>query len=244
MDTASSAVPIRLSPLALLTRRGAFWADIRARSLAWNDLAALVGFIVLGTAVYGAVLAGWRSPRLALYGAVKLPMLFLGTTAIVAVFNWMLASLLGAGLSLRSTLLLVFSSMTVATWILLSLAPVALFFTVTGVAYTGTPAELRTAHNFILVTHILILASAGVAGNAALLGGLRDLAAPRCRWMPLFLSWLATFAFVGCQLGWILRPFVGSPFYPVAFLRPDCFERNFYEFVFGEVLPYLLRGGS
>jgi len=52
------------------------------------------------------------------------------------------------------------------------------------------------------------------------------------------------FAFVGCQMSWILRPFVGSPFYPVVFMRAECLQRNFYEFVFAEVLPYLLTGGA
>ncbi len=55
-------------------------------------------------------------------------------------------------------------------------------------------------------------------------------------------AWLASYAFVGCQLSWILRPFVGSPFFPVEFLRPDALDRNFYEFVFTEVLPFLLAG--
>jgi hypothetical protein len=51
-------------------------------------------------------------------------------------------------------------------------------------------------------------------------------------------------AFVGCQTSWSLRPFVGSPFYPVVFLRPDALQRNFYEFVFGEVLPFIITGGT
>jgi hypothetical protein len=55
--------------------------------------------------------------------------------------------------------------------------------------------------------------------------------------------WLVCFGFVGCQMAWVLRPFVGSPFYPVAFLRSDALDRKFYEFVFGEVLPFLIRGG-
>ena len=38
--------------------------------------------------VVGVVLAGWRSPRLALYVAVKLPLLMLGTTGLVMILNW------------------------------------------------------------------------------------------------------------------------------------------------------------
>ena len=232
-----------VSPLDLLTKRAAFWAGARARPPEWRDLLPLVGFIILGCGVYGAVLAGWRSPRLALYGAIKLPALFIATTAIVALFNWMLATITGAGLSFRSTLFVVFSAMTMAAWILLSLAPVAALFVATGVRESGTPEDMHFAHNCMLVTHIAILAVAGVTGNAALWGGLREMAAARRPTTGLFFAWVGTFAFVGCQMGWILRPFVGSPFYPVEFLRPDFLDRNFYEFVFGEVLPYIFKGG-
>ena len=41
-------------------------------------------------------------------------------------------------------------------------------------------------------------------------------------------------------MGWILRPFLGSPFYDVVFLRPDALDRNFYEFIFADVVPALL----
>ncbi len=228
----------------LLKDRDAFWDRMRAQDLRWKDLLSLVAFVVLASGLYGAVLAGWRSPRLSAYVAVKLPMLFLGTTALVAVFNWMTASILGSGLSFRSTVFVVFGSMTIGCWILISLAPVALFFIISGVSYSGTHDELRYAHNSILMTHIVILALAGVAGNAALLKGLRRLVRPRCPAAGLFLVWLSAFAFVGCQMSWILRPFVGSPFYPIVFMRPDCLDRNFYEFVFTEVLPFLLTGGK
>ncbi len=176
--------------------------------------------------------------------AVKLPALFLGTTAFVAVFNWMIASMLGSGLSFKATIFTVFASMAIGGWILLGLVPVSLFFLLSGVSYSGSHTELQIAHNTILLTHIFILALAGIGGNVALLQGLRRIVRPRCPAMSLFTAWLAAFAFVGCQLSWILRPFIGSPFFPVEFLRPDALNRNFYEFVFTEVLPFLLTGGK
>ena len=231
-------------PITLLHDRETFWRAIRSRELGWRDVSSLVTFIVLVCGLYGAVLAGWRSPRLSLVVAVKLPVLFLGTMAMVAVFNWMTASLLNSGLSPRSTLFVVLAAMTIGCWILLALLPVALFFLASGVAATGTHDELRYAHNAILMTHIAILALAGLAGNAALLKGLQRVVNPGCPVSALFALWIAAFAFVGCQLSWILRPFVGSPFYPVAILRPDCLDRNFYEFVFTEVLPFLITGAK
>jgi hypothetical protein len=235
---------VKALPVVLLCDRDMFWDMLRSDDLGWKDLVSLGAFVVFACSLYGAVLAGWRSPRLSLYVAVKLPMLFLGTTAIVAVFNWMTASMLGSGLSFRSTVFVVFASMTIGCWIMLSMVPVALFFLVSGVSYSGTHDELRYAHNLILMTHISILALAGVAGNAALLKGLRRIVRRDCPAMQLFMFWLIAFAFVGCQMSWMLRPFVGSPFYPVAFMRPDALDRNFYEFVFTEVLPFLATGGK
>ncbi len=234
---------LRSAPSTLLRHRDSFWEAVRKDQLDWKDLLSLALFVVLACGLYGTILAGWRSPLLSAYVAVKLPLLFLGTMAVVSVFNWMAASILGAGLSFRSTVFVVLASMTIACWILLSLVPVVLFFLASGISYAGTHDELRYSHNLILITHIAILGIAGVAGNASLLKGLRCVVSPRCPSGTLFMLWLIAFAFVGCQLSWILRPFVGSPFYPVAFMRPDCLDRNFYEFVFTEVLPFLATGG-
>ncbi|MCU0723256.1 MAG: hypothetical protein MUC63_06530 [Planctomycetes bacterium] len=235
---------MRWAPAALLRDREAFWAEAAAGRLGASRIASLAGFLVPACGLYGAVMAGWRSPLLALYVAVKLPLLFLATTAVVALFNWTTAAALGAGLPFRTTVGVAFASMAAASWILLALAPVALFFQLGAVPREGTAEALRFAHNGILVTHVGVLAAAGAAGNAALWEGLRRLVRPGCPVRLLFAAWLAAFAFVGCQLSWILRPFVGSPFYPVAFLREDALERNFYEFVFLEAIPNLLRGGS
>lgn len=233
-----------LLPIIVLSRPDDFWTLVRSGRGRTRDLLALAGFIVFACAVYGAVLAGWRSPRLALYVAAKLPLLFLVTTGVVSLFNWMAAAALGCPLAYRQTLFLAAGAMTAAGWILLSLAPVALFFVSTAVLSSGSDAQLRYAHNIMLMTHIIVMGAAGLAGNAVLLRGLRALVPSRERAGSVFCVWLITYAFVGCQTSWILRPFVGSPFYPVVFLRPEALHRNFYEFVFGEVLPYIITGGT
>lgn len=220
-----------------------FWGRVAAQRGLGPLLIRLVLFIVVASMLYGAVMAGWRSPKLALYVALKMPVLLLGTTTLVMLLNWMVASLFGAALSLAQVVALTWSAMAVASFLLLSLAPVALFFTLTSAAMQGADAELQFTHNCLLVTHISLIALAGAAGNMALIRGLRRLVPPRCALTPVYAGWGIAFAGVGCQLSWMLRPFVGSPFYPVAFMRPDALDRNFYEFVFGEVMPYILLGG-
>ena len=96
-------------PMTLLKNREEFWSRVEAQDLRWSELPSLIVFIGLACALYGTVLAGWRSPRLALYVAAKLPLLFLGTAAFVAVFNWMVSALLGSGLSFKSTVFAVFA---------------------------------------------------------------------------------------------------------------------------------------
>jgi hypothetical protein len=181
---------------------------------------------------------------LALYVAVKLPILLLGTTSLVMLLNWIFATFLGSGLIFKQVVAITYGAIGVACWILLSLIPVTLFFTFGVASYEGTHDELRLTHNYLLMTHIILIAFAGVAGNAALRQGLRHVVAPTCSISKIYWSWLLSFAIVGCQLSWILRPFIGSPFYGIEFMRPDALERNFFEFIFTDVLPYVLTGGG
>ena len=227
-------------PLLLLRDGDAFRTRLRERRVGAGGVAQLALFVCLACAVYGAALAGWRSPRLSLYVAAKLPLVFLGSTLVVAACNAVAAALLGTGLGLRDVLAAVFGAMALAGWILLALAPVALFLVAASCPAEGTDEVLRRAHNAMLLTHIAVLGAAGLAGIGSLWSALRRLVPDRGRAAALAAVWVGAYAFVGTQLGWMLRPFVGSPFYDVVFLRPDALDRNFYEFVFGEVLPFLL----
>jgi hypothetical protein len=232
------------SPIILLYQREQFWARVRESQGLSREIFLLLPFILVSSALYGAVIAGWRSPVLAAYVAIKFPLLLVGTTGIVAILNWILAIAFGSGMTFQQVIAVTYGAMTVACWILLGLLPVTLFFTTCASSTTGTATELQLTHNYLLLTHITLIAVAGIAGNAALRKGLARIVLPGCAVRKLYWSWLVAFAFVGCQLSWILRPFVGSPSYPIVFMRPDCLERNFYEFVFFEVLPYVLRGGN
>ncbi len=46
----------------------------------------------------------------------------------------------------------------------------------------------------------------------------------------VFYCWLAVFCLVGCQMGWVLRPFIGSPDLPFEWFRSR--HSNFFEAVF------------
>ena len=233
-------------PLIVLLNREAFWKTLREHGVKWTGIVYMAMFIIATCAVYGAVMAFWSSPMLAFFSAVKLPLVFIGSTAIVALFNWMVAAVLGSGLSFRESVALTFASISVACWILLALIPIVLFFTTTGTPKIGAVPENEVdfAYRMILLIHVVVLAIAGVAGNVSLLSGLRAVVRPRCPTIALFATWIALFAIVGCQMSWMLSPFVGHPLLDVTFLSPDALKTNFVEVIFQRLLPSFLTGNK
>jgi len=225
----------------LLTDRQGYWDRISDSKSVGELIGSLALFIILSSAAYGAVLGCWRSWLLAFYVAIKMPALMLGTASLVMLLNYMICAALGGGLRFKQVVAITYGAMATACWILLALSPIALFFTLTAVSQEGTSLQRDMAHNCMLLTHISLIAGAGIAGNSALVQGLRSIVAPGCSVRALYWSWVFAFAFVGCQLSWIMRPFVGSVHYEVAFYRDDALQRNFYEFVFLEVIPNLIE---
>jgi hypothetical protein len=93
----------------------------------WRYLGPSLVTILIGSGLYGATVGLWRSPEQALYTAIKIPALLLLTCAGNAVLNGMLAQLLGSALSWRQTSSAILLSFAVASVILSSFAPIALF---------------------------------------------------------------------------------------------------------------------
>ena len=202
-----------------------------------------VSLIVISTAVYGLALGWWRSVEMAVYVAVKLPIVFVGSTLVVSAFAWMAGLVVGASLRYREVLELVFAAMAVAGKILLALTPVVLFFILTGAPETGSRETLRFTHSVLMSVHIAVFALAGGVGNLTLVRELKSRVPATCRVSLLLAVWLGAFALVGCQVGWMLRPLVGSPNISVEFMRADALASNFLESVVEQIIPHLIHQG-
>jgi hypothetical protein len=185
--------------------------------------------IVLGTGLFGAAMGCWRAPMQALYTGLKLPLVILLTTGGTTLLNGMLAPLLGLNIRFSQSLLAVLMSFTIFSLIVGSFSPLIMFL------IWNTPplasADKGTAYNFIQLAQVSIIAFAGLAANVRLFQLLQRLSGSRLVAKRILVAWLATNLFLGSQLCWILRPFIGSPFLPVQFLRADAFRGNFYETV-------------
>jgi hypothetical protein len=202
--------------------------------IAWTEqcnfkrIALHLGIIIIGAGIYGAAMGWWRAPQQALFVAIKFPLIILLMTFGNALINAMLAPLLGLNIPFRQTLLAILISFTIVAAILGSFSPVVAFF-----IWNAPPFSPETAtgptYGFIKLMHVLVIAFAGVTGNVRLFQLLTKFGGSKAIARRILFAWLACNLFLGSQLCWILRPFIGAPFLPVAFLRDTAFHGNFYE---------------
>ena len=187
--------------------------------------------IVAGAGAFGAAMGCWRAPWQAVFAGIKLPLIMLLTASGNALLNGMLAPLLGLRLHFRQSFLAILASFALASAILGAFSPLAAF-----VIWNAPPlaegANDSTTHAAILLLLVVMIAFAGIAANLRLLQLLRALAGDSATSWRVLLAWLAGNLFLGSQLSWVLRPFIGNPAMPVEFLRADAFHGNFYETVF------------
>ncbi|MBN8248249.1 MAG: hypothetical protein J0L84_12500, partial [Verrucomicrobia bacterium] len=164
-----------------------------------RHLAACIAMIVLGAGLFGGAVGCWRSPAQALFTAVKLPLILLGTALGNALLNALLAPLLGVQVRFREASMAVLLSFALAAVILGSLAPL-LAFLVWNLPPMAAAAEgSRVAFRTLQLTSVAAVAFAGIAANVRLHQLLTALAgrAPATR---LLWAWLAANLLLGGQL--------------------------------------------
>lgn len=177
--------------------------------------------IVISGAIYGAVmgsfhLVSFERSALMLYGAIKVPLLIFLTTLICLPAFFVINSALGLRRDFPVAARAVLSAQAALTLALASLAPFTRFVYFCGV--THTRALVFNAAMFTLATLI---------GQVILLRRYRPLIAASATHRYTLWLWVIMYAFVGMQSGWMLRPFVGTPNKPVAFLRDEPFTNAY-----------------
>ena len=186
--------------------------------------------IVIGCGSYGLSMGLWQGWEMASYAGIKFPLVVIATLCINAVINSMLAMVLGSGITVRQSLQFLFTAFAICALILGSLSPITIGMALQGPATTG--AEASNFHSMTLLTHVSMITYAGIISHAMLLGALRKYAVSHATAAKTFFAWLLGNLFVGAQIGWISRPFFGSPGNSIEFLREDKFASSFYESVF------------
>jgi hypothetical protein len=166
-------------------------------------------FLVFCGLFYGGVMGAFAGrPLQAVYSALKVPLLLLATLAFCLPSYFVANTLVGLRSDFASALRAIVTSQAVLTIVLAALAPLTLFW------YASS-----THYHAAILFNAAMFAVASLASQAALARAYRPLIARSPRHRALLRAWIVIFAFVGIQMGWTLRPFVGSPDQPVRFFR-------------------------
>ena len=228
MHTQPAKIKSHLAEIATLLRGET--ETISAGSGCWNArrFALHITVIVLGAGCYGAAMGWWRDPQQALYVAIKFPIIILLTTLGNALINGMLAPLLGLNIPFRQSFSAIVMSFTIAAAILGAFSPLIAFLVWNAPAMSPS-ASAGATYSIIKLTHVVVIAFAGTTGNVRLFQLLARLGGSKAVAFRVLFAWLAGNLFLGSQLSWILRPFIGLPSMPVEFFRDAALHGNFYE---------------
>lgn len=157
---------------------------------------------------------------LMIFSAVKMPLLLMVTSLLCMTGFFVLNTVLGLRDDLRAAFQAILAGQTALSLVLASLAPL------TQVWY-GSDVSYRAA----LLFNAFMFAVATLAGHAVMLRYYRPLIRRDARHRAGLAAWLVMYAFVGIQMGWMLRPFIGNPTDPPQFFRAEPFS-NAYVVVF------------
>jgi hypothetical protein len=218
---------------SILRNHQQFLTQLRAGTGLQKMIRAMLLSSAAFLAVYGAVLGSTHSLWQALSSAIKLPILFLITMIICIPALYIFSILFGSRQRLNQIIAVVLSAITVTAVLLLSLAPITFFFMLTTDGY-----------QFFKLLNVLFFVIAGGVGMVYLSRGMRMISAsedeegkqPRALILVLYV-WVFVYAFVGSQMAWTLRPFVGYPGARFELIRQ--LGGNFYADIFasiGEIL--------
>jgi len=239
METADEAKEVEVAPndqsgiLAyvdgILRHREDYFAGVFENKDIGKQIGMLFGIIISLSAFYGLVMGTSSGipagvPQM-VSSAVKVPLLYLLTLVVCYPVLYVINVIMGSRLGFLQTLALILVAIALNAILLASCAPIVLFFTITGANY-----------DFLKLLHVLIL---GFSGIWAMVGLWRGLVA-MCETSNLYPKqairilqiWILVFGFVGTQMTWSLRPFVGTPNLEFQLLRVrEGQTGNFYQAV-------------
>jgi hypothetical protein len=163
--------------------------------------------------LYGAVMGTYsgltpgRFHQL-LYCGLKVPLLLLATFLLCLPSFFVLNTVAGVREDFGEVLRAVVGTQSCITVVLAALAPITAFWYVSCGGYQQA-----------VLFNGLMFGIATVTAQIVVRRYYRPLISRSPRHRRLLWAWFFLYAFVGIQMGWILRPFIGDPNMPVSFFR-------------------------
>ena len=201
-------------------------SNIRLRTAA---LIVLIAGLCYGSAMgcYAALAnqRAWTEQWLQmLYSGMKVPLLILATLLIALPSFFILNTLFGLRQHFNESLKAILLAQSGLVIILLSLAPITLFVYV-------SVSPMRQGYSLAVLWNAIAFGGSSVIAQLLLRRNYRHLVLQDARHRKMIWVWIFVYAFVGIQMAYTLRPFIGSPASEISFFREDPFE-NAYVRVF------------
>jgi len=201
----------------LLRGTGPFDPAARVRRPWWLLPVLIVAF----GPIYGAIMGSFgldSAGRLlqVTFSAVKVPLLLMATTALCLPAFFVLNTVCGLRQEFGRAFQAILAGQAGLSVVLASLCPLTRFFYFSSADY-----------NHALVFNAAAFALAAVGGQMVMLRYYRLLICRHPAHRIMLYAWLALYAFVGIQMGWTLRPFIGAPGMPVTFFREGPFTNAY-----------------
>jgi membrane-bound ClpP family serine protease len=204
----------------LLRHRDSCFKEIFENRNVGRQISMLLTFILCVSTFYGAVMGSFGHDwRQILSAGIKVPMLYLLTLLVCFPLLYVINVLMGSKLRLRQTFALILIALAINCILLGVCSPIALVFQITGSNY-----------HFIKLLHVAIFGLGALWGMIALWRGLIGMCEKSNLYpkqaIKILQVWMLIFGFVGTQMAWSLRPYVGAPDKQWEFVRTQ--ESNFY----------------
>jgi len=205
--------------VSLLSDRDRFFEQVVDGTELWSKLRHAAATIVVLGGFFGTMAGAYSGPAQAVSAGLKLPFLFFTTFAVCFPAFYVVQVLVGSRLRSLQVAVLVLAALALTSILLAAFVPITAFFLVTGANYY-----------FLHLLNIALAGVAGLFGMYALHDGLRVVCEKRSVYprkaLTIMRVWAVLFAFVGIQLAWNLRPFLGDRNQP--FRVFGRYEGNFY----------------
>ena len=199
--------------------REAYFQKIIEDKRPFKETFTLYLFMSLFSFLFGVVMGSYHSFLQSLIAGIKVTFLFSMVLLICFPAFFIIQFILGSKLKLRQMISIILSGFLMITTIMISFAPIGVFFVITGSNYY-----------FLQLLYISIFLFSGFFGMKMITDALQYSCEKKNVYpktgVVVFRIWIVIFAFVGIQLAWNLRPFLGDREEPFKLFRK--YEGNFY----------------
>lgn len=171
-------------------------------------------------ALYGAVMGSYSGARFhqMLYSALKVPLLLAATFALSLPSFFVLNSLFGLRDDFAASVRALATTQAGLTVVLVSFAPFTALWYVSFGGYDSAK-----------MFNLLMFGIASIAAQGLLRRFYRPLIQSNPHHRIMMWIWLVIYAFVGIQMAWVLRPFIGDPDVPTTFFRTEAWGNAYVE---------------